>query len=221
VSPPEVLAATAIPASKLGSARHAGLTGGERELYFWILRQFASTGRPASAETREAANRLRIDAEAALEALARQDLVHRDGDGEIAVAYPFSGRPTAHRVRFPSGNETYAMCALDALGIAAMFDEPIEVRSEDPVSGDEIRVLLGPDGNVGWQPESAAVVAGAIGNLDDDSCCACCPVLNFFGYPETAERWLEQHPQATGRVISVADAAAAGRAVFGDVLTDS
>jgi Alkylmercury lyase len=34
----------------------------------------------------------------------------------------------------------------DALGIAPMFGEPIEVDSRDPVSGEEIRARVAPDG---------------------------------------------------------------------------
>ena len=101
-----------------------------------------------------------------------------------------------------------------------MFDEPIEVGSDDPLVGDEIHVRLRRDGEAEWQPESSVVVAGAIGARDGDSCHACCPVLNFFSSAENAERWLEQHPEATGRVISMPEAGAAGRAVFGDVLRD-
>jgi hypothetical protein len=46
-------------------------------------------------------------------------------------------------------------------------------------------------------------------------------VLNFFVSPATAERWLSEHPQVRGTVISMQEAAAAGRAVFGDVLMQS
>ena len=112
------LTAAAIPSSKLGVARHARLSEAERALYFWILRRFARDGRPNSAELRAAAEQLGLSAESSLETLAREDLVHPGADGEIAVAYPFSGRPTVHRVRFPGGHEVDAMCAIDALGIA-------------------------------------------------------------------------------------------------------
>lgn len=214
------LAAAEIPSSKLGPARRARLSQSERELYFWILRQFASAGRPSSAEVRAAAERLGSDAEATLGTLAREDLVHRGVSDEITIAYPFSGRPTAHRVRFPGGHEVDAMCAIDALGIAPMFGMPIEVESRDPVSGEEIRAQVAPDGAAEWSPESAVVVAGAIRSEDGDACCGCCPVLNLFASPATAERWLADHPEARGGVIQVDDAAAAGRAVFGNVLTD-
>jgi hypothetical protein len=42
------LATAEIAPSKLGPARHALLTDAERALYFWILRQFATDGRPGA-----------------------------------------------------------------------------------------------------------------------------------------------------------------------------
>jgi len=53
--PPRVaaaLAAAEIPSSKLGPARRARLSAAEQALYSWILRRFASEGRPGSADTR-------------------------------------------------------------------------------------------------------------------------------------------------------------------------
>jgi hypothetical protein len=218
--PPRVagaLAAAEIPSSKLGPARRARLTDSERDLYFWILRRFATSGRPSAVETCEEAGRLGLDIESALDSLAREDLVHVGSDREIAVAYPFSGRPTAHRVRFPSGNETYSMCAIDALGIAPMFNATIEVASQDPLTGDEVHVRLAPEGACEWRPESAVVLAGALESGGASFCC-CCPVLNFFASAAHAERWLAQHAEVRGEVITMRDAVDAGRAVFGDVL---
>lgn len=211
------LAAAAIPPSKLGPARRARLSEADRELYFWILRRFANEGRPSGAELRAAAGQLGLEAKSVLETLAREDLVHCGADGEVTVAYPFSGRPTAHRVRFSDGHEVDAMCAIDALGIAPMCGQPIELQSRDPASGEEIRARVAPGGSVDWSPESAVVVAGAI-RSQGDACCGCCPVLNFFASPANAERWLAEHPDVRGNVISMREAAAAGRAVFGGVL---
>ncbi|MCP9488144.1 MAG: alkylmercury lyase family protein [Gaiellaceae bacterium MAG52_C11] len=210
-----------IPPTKLGPARHAQLTEEQREFYFWILRRFATHGGPSSRELRAAAERFDVDPEHALATLSREDLVHRRADGEIAVAYPFSGRPTAHRVRFRGDHEVDAMCAIDALGVAPMFGEPIEIESRDPVSVEKIRARVAPDGAAECSTESAVVVAGALRSEGDDDRCGCCPVLNFFASAATAERWLADHPQVHGNVISMREAAAAGRAVFGDVLADS
>ena len=212
------LTAAEIPPSKLRQARRARLSEAERELYFWILRHFATDGRPTSIEMRIAAKQLGLQSESALETLAREDLVHRGADGEIAVAYPFSGRPTAHRVRLRDGHEVDAMCAIDALGIAPMFGEAIEIESRDPISGDNIRARVASDGSLEWSPEPSVVVAGAI-HSQGDACCGCCRVLNFFASAANAQRWLAEHPEAGGDLISMQEAAAAGRAVFGGVLT--
>src|SRR5207245_2407907 len=105
---------------------------------------------------------LSFEVDDAAATLAREDLVHLDKNGGVAVAYPFSGRPTAHEVRFENGGQVHAMCAIDALGIAPMFDQPIEISSRDPLSGDDVRAQLTASGEGTWQPESAVVVAGAI-----------------------------------------------------------
>src|SRR5215204_2138084 len=112
------------------------------------------------------------------------------------------------------------MCAIDALGIAPMFVQRIDVESRDPASDEEIRARVAPDGAAEWWPESAVVVAGAIRG-QGNACRGCCPVLNFFASPANAERWLTEHPQVRGKVISLKEAAAAGRAVFGELLTRS
>jgi hypothetical protein len=216
---PEVgaaLYAAAIPGSKVGTGRHARLTDPERDLYFWILRRFAERGRPSAVETREAAAGFDLDADSALTKLATEDLVHTGPDGEIVVAYPFSGRTTDHIVRFEGGHELHAMCAIDALGIAPMFDQSIVVVSRDQITGENIEITLSPDGAGRWQPDEAVVVCGASGG--GESCCSCCPVLNFFASPENGGRWLAGRPDVKGYVMTMTEAIEAGRAVFGDVL---
>ena len=64
----------------------------------------------------------------ALVALDNDDLI-RIRDGHIDIAYPFSASPTPFVVRLPRGKERYACCAMDALGIAPMVGQPVEIRS--------------------------------------------------------------------------------------------
>jgi hypothetical protein len=196
------------------------LSGSEQEFYRWILRSFGDGTPPGAEALADAASQFELEVEPALDRLREHDLVHPDpATGAILVAYPFSGRPTTHRVRL-ADREVYAMCAIDALGIAPMFGQPIEVDSRDPMSRAEIRAQVAPDGVAQWWPESAVVVAGAIRSDGDEACCGCCPVLNFFVSSANAERWLAQHPEVRGGVISMEEVAAAGRAVPGNVLTD-
>jgi hypothetical protein len=212
------LAAAEIPRDKQGSERGARLTASERALYTWILRRFR-TGRPNAGELHREAERCGLEPDAALSTLAREDLVHLGRAGEVAVAYPFSGLETAHVVTFADGHKAFAMCAIDALGTAPMFGEPVEIRSRDPLTGERLHGRLTADGEMDWQPRTAVVVAG-VSDRQGESLHGCCPVLNFFASADNGHRWLEQHPAVRGTVVSLADAVAAGRAVFGDVLSD-
>jgi Alkylmercury lyase len=44
------------------------------------------------------------------------------------------------------------MCAIDALGIAPMLGEAIEIESRDPVSSAEIRARVAPDAPQSGRP---------------------------------------------------------------------
>ena len=213
----QALAAARIPRERLGSSRTARLDGHTTQFYESILRVFASGLVPDAAALAAEAERLGVDLDRALATLAREDLVHTE-DGTVAVAYPFSGRPTRHRVRLDA-HDVYAMCAIDALGMAPMFDLPVVVDSSDPVTGKGVHVKLEPDGRATWAPEAAVVVAG--------SCCAgaayagCCQVLNFFATEANGERYLHERDDVSGHVISILAAVEAGRAVFGDVFQEN
>lgn len=50
-------------------------------------------------------------------------------EGHVRLAYPFSGAPTAFAVVLAGGQDRYACCAIDALGIAAMLGRRIDIRS--------------------------------------------------------------------------------------------
>ena len=208
-----VLDAAAIPRARTGGQRTAALAAPERQLYRWILRQFASEGRPSLEATAAAAAATGADLNPALETLRRLDLVHL-ADGQIAVAYPFSGPPTAHRVSIDGRPELYAMCAL---GIAAMLELPIEVLSRDPISGGEVWVRIDPGDGAWWDPEQAVVLAGSYPAIGP-SFHSCCSVLNFFESGEHALQYLLAHPDVTGHAITIPEAIAAGAAIFGDLL---
>jgi Alkylmercury lyase len=209
-----------IPAQRWGRARLAWLSDAERNLYRWILRSFAAGLRPDARAARETASRLGLEPGDALAKLAREDLVHCDAaTGDIVVAYPFSGRPTPHRVRIAGQREVDAMCAIDALGIAFMLGEPTETVSRDPLTAEEVRTWVDPSGGVRWEPEAAAVLAGS--DRDEGPASAvCCAFVNFFASRENAERYLRETPAVRGEVISIPDAVAAGRTVFGGLLAD-
>ena len=143
------LAATGIGARRVGSARASRLATGERAVYSAILRSFVDGTVPDRATIASEGRRHGLAVDDIVVTLAREDLVHLDPSGQVAVAYPFSGQPTRHRVRV-NGREVFAMCAIDALGIAPMLEVPIEVSSSDPIEEQAITVSLDPDGTASW-----------------------------------------------------------------------
>jgi hypothetical protein len=52
-----------------------------------------------------------------LSALHEHDYVHMNKQGKIIAAYPFSIKPTRHRVELENGVTVFAICAINALGI--------------------------------------------------------------------------------------------------------
>ncbi|MGH3092651.1 MAG: alkylmercury lyase family protein, partial [Gaiellaceae bacterium] len=210
-----VLAAAGIAPERVGAARTARLRDPERVVYHWILRSFAAGRPPGPGALAGECARRGVSLQRLLEVLAREDLVHADESGGIVVAYPFSGRPTPHRVLL-DGREVFAMCAIDALGTAPMLGRPVEVISTDPVDGEEIRVSLSPDGSASWQPEQAVVVTGRA--CDGEAFRGCCQVLNLFASPENAERYLRRRSSVSGFQISIPQAIESGRLIFGRVL---
>ncbi|MEX2210370.1 MAG: alkylmercury lyase family protein [Gaiellaceae bacterium] len=213
----EALAAAGIPEARVGRSRSERLSDQERALYFSILRSFARGQTPAPATIAAETRRLGLDLAAARAKLAAEDLVHFDADGAVLVAYPFSGRPTAHQVTL-NGHSVYAMCAIDALGMAPMLSQPVAISSRDPASDEAVFVELSPDGAAEWQPEEAVVVVGRC--CDGAAYQGCCHVLNFFASPASAERYLREHDEVSGQVITLPEAIAVGRSVFSDVFSE-
>lgn len=213
----EVFRAADIAPERRGRARLERLTSEDRRLYDWILDRFAHASAPTGEETRAAARSFELDSDRALARLAEEDLIHTDESGRPLVAYPFSGIPRGHRVAIEGVGAVEAMCAVDALGMAAMLDRPIEISSHDPRTGSEVTVELDPDGTVGWQPQEAVVVIGSAA-CGGPSYCGCCDVLNFFESAESAARYVADRPEINGSWVSIPVASEAGTAIFGDLL---
>jgi len=81
----------------------------------------------------------------ALVALDDDDLI-RVRDGHVDIAYPFSASPTPFVVRLPGGQERYACCATDALGIAPMVGQQVEIRSRCHHCGTALEFAATPEG---------------------------------------------------------------------------
>ena len=101
----------------------------------------------------------------ALIRLDEEDLI-RIRDGHVDIAYPFSAAPTAFVVRLPDGRERYVCCAIDALGIAPMVGQRIQIRSRCHHSRSPLEFSVTPEGP---GPEAAGVMLW-VGKRTEERC---------------------------------------------------
>jgi len=101
----------------------------------------------------------------ALRQLDDDDLIRIRG-GHVDLAYPFSASPTAFLVRLADGRDRYACCATDALGIAPMIGQRIEVRSRCHHCGTPLQFSATPDDP---GPEAADVMMW-VGKRTEEGC---------------------------------------------------
>lgn len=105
-------------------------TPAEDRVRVTLLRLYAEAGRaPAIGDLAGRAGVSETAIGPILASLKARDLLVLEADGKsIAGAYPFTDRGTEHRVRL--GHRTLnAMCAIDALGVGAMYGRDVEVSS--------------------------------------------------------------------------------------------
>ena len=202
------------------AGRQARLPGPLRDLHRAVLRRFLATGAPPTARwVRQAAAETGLDA-SAVDELAAADAVHVV-NGVVAVAYPFSGTPTPHRVKLDGLLPVYAMCAIDALGLPAMADRNGQITSADPHDGTPIQVTV-HTGTWSWAPATAVVVAGRATACDTDcgSFEAMCPHTVFHASPESARAYLASHGTLDAQILGQDTAIEYGRLNFATLLTD-
>ena len=200
-----------------GRGRIAPADGGLRGVHQAVLRSFAATGRaPEQGLLDEAARP--FDVRQVLAALAEGDFIYLDRAGRISAAYPFSATATPHAVQITGGASAYAMCAIDALGMAEMLHTSVLIRSADPANGEPITVAVDRSG-AGWNPATTIVFVGrAADQCSGPSAAICCDHMNFFSTHSTAEAWASAHPEITGGILSQARALEVANQMFGQLL---
>jgi hypothetical protein len=196
----------------------AALTQPARQVHLAALAAFAQTGRaPMRRDLERIAQAGGADPAAVMAELAERDVIAFGQAGEIRAAYPFSPSPTPIQVTWEGGPVTYAMCAIDALGISAMLGRPVTITAAEPGTGHVITVHADRD-QAHWNPPKAVVFAGATGG---DCCHAAdrtCEHINFFTSAQAARAWAHANPAVTGTVLRRAQALRRGVAEFGALM---
>ncbi len=202
-----------------GRLANAKLSLSEDEARKYVLKEFARTGNPPSEKAIAEAMKLPSpeSARQIVEKLHKADILTKEGQ-EIISAYPFSAKPTRHKVVFTDGHEVFALCATDALGIHFMLHEDIAVRSRCPECENEITVEVKNGKIASCAPEDAVEF---VSSGDHCGCTAktFCPFMNFFCSRGHLEKWREKNPaNAKGEMYQLRQVLEHGKRIFGDFL---
>lgn len=137
-------------------ARQTQLAPALKNLHQAILRGFIEHGRaPTQSELK--AQFHGIDVEESLGKLAEADLIVLDKKGNFPVgAYPVTNEKTAHQI-VVNGHTIHAMCALDALSVAPMFNETVSISSVCHVNHTPVRIQMQGDTLLDARPDDAIV----------------------------------------------------------------
>lgn len=153
-----------------------------------ILRSFIEQGGPL--KSAEIAPMVADgDAAGALKRLSDDDLVVLDRTGQEPVgAYPMTVSDTPYRVQV-AGHGFHAMCALDALSIAPMYDQEVRIESRCHVTGDPVTIVQRGMGIVEARPSRDVRVGIHWQNPSGAAAHSMCLEMIFLRDAETAVKW--------------------------------
>ena len=209
-----------------GPGRVAPVAGGLRALHRQVLASFAGSGHPPERDLLEAAAaRHGRTAAGVLADLHADDFIQLDEAGAIRAAYPFSAVPMPHVVQISGGPRVHAMCAIDALGMAAMLGSAVTITSTDTRTGQPVIVTVTKNGTTAtWEPATTVVFDGCLASCADGpampSAQVSCGFMNFFATTASAAAWAAAHPEVTGKMLGQKAALRLGGEIFGPLLAD-
>ena len=190
------------------------------QIHRFILETFIKTGN--SPTHQDIAEKFSLSdenkAELLLSELEKSRAIHRDpGDEYVTYAYPFSNKPTSHKVRLSTGVEVYSMCAVDALGIPLMVRVDAEIYSECHHCQTLTKVTVVNGEIENFEPSS--IVVGY--RLAGDGCISAvdlCPNINFFCSPDHLRDWNDANPERAAEELTLDQAFESGRFNFEELL---
>ena len=106
------------------------------------------------------------------------------------------------------GLHTWGCCSHCALGVAARTGNDIEVHEKDRLTGEEIIVKTLQGKVASLEPATAVAWFGQRQKPDGTWGSAGCFHQGFFVTAQNLEKWVEQNPYETGRLISISQALA-------------
>lgn len=187
-----------------------------------VLRLYAQRGRPPELNDIVAETGIAADEVAGLlHVLRSHDLIDIDLHSEdIWLAYPFTQAATGHCVEF-NGLTLHALCAIDALGVAAMYNADVSISSPCRQCSSTIRVRTAAAGTALDSVAPKGAVVWYDFAYDGSASASCCPEIAFFCSDDHLQQWLRgRKARREGMRLTMDEALEVGRAIFGPVLVE-
>jgi hypothetical protein len=194
------------------------LGAGETEVLGSIFRFVLKHGKsPTVADLRLSLKSSDEEIIRALDELERKGdfLLRKRGTQEVVSIYPFSMKPTEHRIFLEDGTKLFAMCAVDALGVPIMFNNNVRVVSRCgecgsemvfEIKNEEIVFMSHPDATI-CSPKRQVYPAAE----------TCCPLVNFFCSMKHANEWVAKNSELINNInpiVSVQQGFSKGKACW-------
>lgn len=194
-----------------------GLDETESRIHGIVLSGYALSGHaPQTADVAVTAGLAIDEADSVLRRLTGRDLLILDAAGRISGAYPFTDGPTEHHVE-AGGFAVGTMCAIDALGVGAMLERDITVRSACRQCARPLVIHTRSRGHELDRVEPSGIVVWS-GHRYAAGCAASslCTLQAFFCDDAHLATWRANSPAASqdGVRLSLAEALEVGRAIF-------
>ncbi len=177
-----------------------------------ILNSLVKNGHPPSRE--ELIQRLGPDnVETGLQRLGADDLIVLDADGKNPVgAYPVTIEKTPHKITI-NGHTIYAMCALDAVSVAPMFDTEVHIDSCCRVSNTPISIRIQGSKILNAQPNDDITVGIRWQMPAGVAAHSMCMEMVFLENRPTAEAWQNSNTESIS-LFTLAEAVDFGKRFF-------
>lgn len=190
------------------SAAMPPLGATDQQIAINIYRQLAE-GRPVTTEAIGQA--VGIPAGRVEDALNLWPGVFRDGEGRVAGFWGLTIAKLEPEYRLQiDGKTSFAWCALDTLFIPPLMDKTAGVQATDPVTGEQVSLVVDRDGVRELTPPGA-VVSMVIpdGPFGYDVMESFCHRVLFFASEESGRSWVAKHEGTT--LLRVEEAFELGR----------
>lgn len=149
----------------------------------------------------------------AIQRLASDDLVVLDAAGkQIVGAYPMTVEDTPHHLRI-NGNPINAMCALDAVSVAPMFDADVEIDSRCHVTHENIHIHQNGQEVIEALPSRDIHIGVRWQNPGSCAAHSMCLEMVFLKDRDTALRWQKGDLENTS-IFSLSEAILFGAGFF-------